>query len=157
MNILLWLIQAVLALLCISGGAYKALKFDELAKQMRLLPRAGWRALGVLEIACGILLIVPGVVKWMPMLTPLAAAVLAVEALALSVLYGRYSLKLTASNPLIWSLVMALMAAFIAYGRQSQSMIDTSSSRSRSGLAITSISVILPLANANRSALTNRP
>lgn len=49
---------------------------------------------GAIEISCGILLIVPAVAKWMPVLTPLAAAVLALESLGLSALYARYSLAL---------------------------------------------------------------
>lgn len=32
-------------------------------------------------------------------------------------LYARYSLKLTATNPLVWSVLMMLLAAFVAYGR----------------------------------------
>ena len=117
MNVLLWVIQAALALLCLSGGAYKAFKFDELANQMRALSHGGWRALGVLEIVCGILLVVPAAAKWMPVVTPLSAAALALETLVLSGVYARYSLKLTAANPLVWSVAMALMAAFVAYGR----------------------------------------
>ena len=117
MNILLWIVQAALALLCLSGGAYKVLKFDELANQMRALSHGGWRALGVLEIVCGILLVVPAAAKWMPVVTPLSAAALALETLVLSGVYARYSLKLTAANPLVWSAAMALMAAFVAYGR----------------------------------------
>jgi hypothetical protein len=117
MNILLWVLQLVLALLCLSGGAYKALKFDELANQVRALSRGGWRALGVFEVLCGILLIVPAAASWMPILTPLAAAALALEALALAGVYARYSRELTAANPLVWSVAMALMAAFVAYGR----------------------------------------
>jgi hypothetical protein len=117
MNILLWALQAVLALLCISGGAYKAFKFDDLANQMRALPRGGWRSLGVLEMACGILLVVPAAASWMPVLTPLAAAVLVLESLALTGVYSRYSLKLTAANPLVWSVGMGLMAGIVAYGR----------------------------------------
>lgn len=117
MNILLWVLQLALALLCLSGGAYKAFKFDELAKQMRALSRGGWRALGVFEMVCGILLIVPAAAKWMPVLTTLAAAALALEALALSGVYARYSRRLTAANPLVWSAAMGLMAIFVAYGR----------------------------------------
>ena len=123
MNILLWVLQIVLALLCLSGGAYKAFKFDELANQMRALSRGGWRALGVFEMVCGILLVVPAAAKWMPILTPLAAAALALESLALSGVYARYSRKLTAANPLVWSVVMGLMAAFVAYGRYALSPI----------------------------------
>jgi hypothetical protein len=117
MNILLWVLQLVLALLCLSGGAYKAFKFDELARQMPALSRGGWRVLGVIEMACGILLIVPAAATSMPILTPLAAAALALEALSLAGVYARYSLKLNAANPLVWSVAMGLMAAFVAYGR----------------------------------------
>jgi hypothetical protein len=53
----------------------------------------------------------------MPALTPIAAAVLAVEMLALSVVYGRQSMKLNAENPLVWAVPMLLMVAFVAYGR----------------------------------------
>ena len=117
MNALLWVLQVALALLCLAGGAYKTFMFDELANQMGALSRGGWGALGVLEMLCGVLLIVPAAAKWMPVLTPLAAAALALESLALAGLYARYSLKLTATNPLVWVVVMGLMAAFVAYGR----------------------------------------
>lgn len=117
MNVLLWVLQAVLALLYLSGGAYKIFSFDELAKQMTALPRAGWSVLGAIEIAGAILLIVPAATKWMPGLTPLAAAVLALEALGLAALYARHSLQLAASNPMVWALTMGLLAAFVAYGR----------------------------------------
>src|SRR5262245_47806444 len=114
MNVLLWVIQGVLALLNLAGGAYKVSKFDALASHMRALPRGGWR---VLEMVCAVLLIVPAAVGWMPVLTPLAAAALALEALILAGIYARYSLKLAATNPLVWSVVMGLLAAFVAYGR----------------------------------------
>ena len=117
MNVLLWVLQVALALLYLAGGAYKTFSFDELAKQMTALPRGGWAALGVVEMLGAVLLIVPAAAKWMPILTPLAAAALALEALALSGVYARYSRKLTAANPLVWSAVMGLMAAFVAYGR----------------------------------------
>jgi len=119
MNILLWVLQVALALLNLAGGAYKLLKFDELAQvpATGALPRGGWSALAVLEILCAFLLVVPAAAKWMPVLTPLAAAVLALEGLALAGMYARYSLELAATNPLVWSLVMGLLAAFVAYGR----------------------------------------
>jgi len=110
MNVLLWIIQVALALLYLSGGAYKTFKFDVLANHMRALPRGGWRALGVIEMVGAVLLVVPAV-------TPLAAAALALETLALAGLYARYSLKLAATNPLVWSVVMGLLVAFVAYGR----------------------------------------
>jgi len=117
MNILLWVLQVALAFLYLSGGAYKVFKFGELANQMRALPRGGWRALGVLEMVGAVLLVAPAAAKWMPVLTPLAAAVLALETLALAALYARYSLKLAATNPMVWAAVMGLLAVFVAYGR----------------------------------------
>jgi hypothetical protein len=119
MNILLWVVQVALAVFSFAGGAYKIFSFDELAKMPATgaLPRAGWGALGVFEMLCAVLLIVPAVTKWMPVLTPHAATALALESLALAAAYSRYSLRLTATNPLVWVVAMALMAAFVAYGR----------------------------------------
>ena len=119
MNVLLWVLQIALALLSLAGGAYKVFMFDELAKvpAVGALSRGGWGALGVFEMLCAVLLVVPAAANWMPALTPLAAATLALESLALAGLYARYSVELTATNPLIWVVVMGLMAAFVAYGR----------------------------------------
>lgn len=117
MNIFLWVLQSALAFLYLSGGFFKAFKFDELASQYTALSHGGWRALGVLEMLGAALLIVPAATKWMPVLTLIAAAVLAVESLALAAVFSRYSLKLTAENPLVWNVVMGLLAAFVAYGR----------------------------------------
>jgi hypothetical protein len=117
MNVLLWVLQVALAFLYLSGGAYKVFKFDQLANQMRALSRSGWRALGVLEMLGAVLLIIPAAMKWMPVLTSLAAAALALETLVLAALYARYSLKLAATNPMVWAAVMGLLVAFVAYGR----------------------------------------
>ena len=117
MNALLWVLQIALALLYFSGGAYKAFSFDQVASQLTALSRGGWRALGIFEMLGAVLLIVPAALKWKPRLTPLAAAVLALETFALAALYAQYSLQLAATNPLVWALVMGLLAAFVAYGR----------------------------------------
>jgi DoxX-like family len=117
MNVLLWVFQVALAFLYLGGGYFKAFKFDELARQFTFLPHGGWRALGVLEMFGAVLLIVPAATTWMPVMTLVAAAVLALESLALAGVFARYSLKLTVQNPLVWNLVMGLLAAFVAYGR----------------------------------------
>src|SRR5204862_6305989 len=117
MHLLFWVLPGALALLYFAGGSYKTFKFDALANQMRALSRGGWRVLGVLEMVGAVLLIVPAAANWMPLLTPLAAAALALETLALAGLYARYSLKLAATNPMVWALVMGLVSAFVAYGR----------------------------------------
>jgi hypothetical protein len=121
MNVLLWVLQAALAFLYGAGGSYKTFKFDALANQMHALSRSGWRLLGVLEMVGAVLLIVPAAAHWVPVLTPIAAAALALETLGLAALYARYSLKLAATNPMVWAAVMGLLAAFVAYGRSALS------------------------------------
>src|SRR5262245_35681773 len=108
MNVVLWVFQATLAVLCLSGGAYKIFMFDELARMpaTAAFSRSGWATFGVFEMVCGVLLVVPAAVKWMPVLTPVAAAALALEGLALAALYARYSLEVTATNPLVWVVTM---------------------------------------------------
>jgi len=117
MNVLLWVLQVALAFLFVSGGAYKVFKVDNLASHFRGFPPAAWRALGVIELVGGVLLVVPAKVTGVPMLTALAAAVLAIESLALAAAYARKSLKLVAANPLPWCATMGLLAALVAYGR----------------------------------------
>lgn len=117
MNVFLWILQGVLALLYFSGGAYKIFAFDEVASQLTALSRGAWSVVGVIEVVGAVLLIVPAATKWLPWLTPLAAAVLTLETVGLSLLYARYSLALTATNPLLWSVLMAVLVAFVAYGR----------------------------------------
>lgn len=117
MNILLWVLQIALAFLYLSGGGFKAFNPDTLAGQITALPRGAWVALGVFEMVGAIFLIVPAAINWQPSLTALAAALLAFETLALAALYAQSSLKLAATNPLVWALSMGLVAALVAYGR----------------------------------------
>jgi hypothetical protein len=119
MHVLLWVLQIVLALQAVAGGAYKVFQFDKLenAPPTAALPRAGWTAIGVLEIVCGLLLVLPAATGWMPILTPLGAAVLAVESFALAALYARHSLNIAATNPLVYVVFSGVLAAFVAYGR----------------------------------------
>jgi uncharacterized membrane protein len=121
MNAFLWVVQVALALLYLAGGAYKTFNPADVAKQIPALPRAGWVVVGVFEVLGAVLLIVPAAAKWMPQLTTLAAAFLTLEATALAALYASYSLKLAATNPLVFAVPMGLMAAFVTYGRYSLS------------------------------------
>jgi DoxX-like family len=116
MNIFLWVLQIVLALLCISGGAFQILKIEELKKDvaaMRALPRGLWAILGGFGCLCGVALLVPGALGVLPVLTPLAAAAVTAQSLLITAFYLRYG----DSAPMPYSVAMALMGAFIAYGR----------------------------------------
>ena len=77
--------------------------------------RPVWIALGVLEMAGAVLVVVPAAMRWMPALTPLAATVLAVETLALAVIYSRYSRVWSVENPMTWAICMFVLVAVVAY------------------------------------------
>jgi hypothetical protein len=116
MNILLWVLQIALAYFCIAGGFYQIFKLGELqtmVASMRALPPSLWAFLGTVGILGGLGLIIPGATKLMPVLTPIAATVVAVESLFISVLYIYYG----DLSPLIYSFAMTIMAVFISYGR----------------------------------------
>lgn len=117
MNIVLWILQAVLALLCLAGGGFKVSNPDTPAELIPAIPIGGWRTLGVFEVAGAVLLIVPAALQWVPVLTPLAAVALAIETLVLAALYARRSLKLGADNPLVYAVPMFVLAVLVAGGR----------------------------------------
>ena len=70
-------------------------------------------ALGILELVCTAGLIVPAAFRWQPTLTVVAATVLAIESL---VFIGVHA-KFREVAPIIMSVVLGLLMAFIAYGR----------------------------------------
>ncbi len=117
MNILLWVLQIALAFMFVFGGTYKVLKGDTLKGYVPWLPRAGWSAVGILEVVGAVLLVVPAAVTGRPGLIPLVAAVLAVKTLAFAAYYGSRSLKLVAANPFVWDAPIGLVTAFVAIAR----------------------------------------
>ncbi|HEX7939461.1 MAG TPA: DoxX family protein [Gemmatimonadaceae bacterium] len=117
MNIVLWVLQAGLAFMYVSGGAYKVFKTQTLAGHFRGFPQIAWRALGTIEVVGGILLIVPAKLSGVPVLTAAAAALLAIETLTLAAAYASKSVKLVAANPFTWCAPMGILAAVVAWGR----------------------------------------
>lgn len=116
MNILLWVLQVVLAWLSIAGGMYQIFKFEELQKgvaAMRSLPRGLWAFLGAFGCVGGLGLILPAALNLLPILTPIFAIVMVVHSAVVSALYLIYGDR----APLPFSMAMMLLAAFIAYGR----------------------------------------
>jgi uncharacterized membrane protein YphA (DoxX/SURF4 family) len=116
MNMLLWVLQAVVALLYGASGIMKVFMFDKISGDVPsfgALPRRAWTGLGILELVCMIGLIAPAALHWQPRLTVLAAAVLAVESLVFIGVHVKYR----ETTPMIMSGVLGLVMAFIAYGR----------------------------------------
>ena len=116
MNILLWVLQALGALMYGASGVMKVFMFDKITEDVRsfdALPRQAWMALGLLELVCTIGLIVPDALHWQPMLTVAAAAALAVE----SLVFIRVHVQYREVGAIVMSAVLGLVMAFVAYGR----------------------------------------
>jgi uncharacterized membrane protein YphA (DoxX/SURF4 family) len=116
MNVFLWILQLLAALVYGASGVMKVFMFDKIREQdpsFGALPREAWAALGVLELVCTVGLIVPSALHWQPRLTVVAAAALAVESLLFIWVHVKYR-KLA---PILLSGALGLIMAFIAYGR----------------------------------------
>lgn len=116
MHTLLWVLQGLAALLYGASGVMKVFLFDKVSADVPsfgALPREAWLALGVMELLCVAGLVAPGVLHWRPQLTVLAAAVLALESLVFIWVHVQYR----EMAPLVFSAMLGLLMAFIAYGR----------------------------------------
>jgi hypothetical protein len=116
MNILLWVLQILAAFLYGASGVMKVFMFDKASEgvpSFGALPRGAWMALGVLELVCMVGLIIPAAFHWQPILTVVAATVLAIESLVFVGVHVKYR----ETAPIIMSGVLGLLMAVIAYGR----------------------------------------
>jgi hypothetical protein len=116
MNYALWIVQGLLALLFLfAGGTKLVMPIEALTGQT---PLPGWfvRFIGVVEVLGAVGLILPGLLRIRPGLTPLAAAGLVIIMIGATVLTLAGGDLVTALIPL----VVGLLAAFVAYGRRSR-------------------------------------
>jgi uncharacterized membrane protein YphA (DoxX/SURF4 family) len=116
MNVLLWVLQVVAALVYAASGVMKVFMFDKVSQDVPsfgALPRNAWMALGILELVCVVGLIVPAAVRWRPGLTVVAATLLAIESLVFVGVHVKYR----EMGSIIMVVVLGLLMAFIAYGR----------------------------------------
>ena len=113
MNVALWIVQVLLALLFLFGGGVKlVLPIEEMTKQMAL-PGLFLRFIGVCEVLGAIGLILPGLLRIRPGLTPLAAAGLVIIMIGATVL----TLARMGVAPALFPFATGILAAFVAYGR----------------------------------------
>jgi uncharacterized membrane protein YphA (DoxX/SURF4 family) len=111
----LWIVQGLLAVLFLfAGGVKLVLPVEEMTKQMPIpLPGLFLRFLGVAEVLGAVGLILPGLLRIRPGLTPLAAAglvIIMIGATVITLVGGDVATALI-------SLMVGLLAAFVAYGR----------------------------------------
>ena len=117
MNLALWIVQALLALLFLFAGGMKlVLPLEKLAGPVTL-PGFFVRFIGVCEALGGLGLILPGLLRIRPGLTPLAAAGLVI------IMIGATMITLPSGDVTmaLIPLVVGLLAAFVAYPRSGAS------------------------------------
>jgi len=113
MNVALWVVQGLLAALFLfAGGAKLVLPLDQMAGPVAL---SGWflRFLGVAEVLGALGLVLPGLLRIRPGLTPLASAGLVIIMIGATVVTLAGGMVAVA----LMNVVVALLAAFVAYGR----------------------------------------
>jgi len=118
MTYALWIVQGLLAALFLfAGGTKLILPLDVLMSMgsPNQIQLPGWfvRFIGVVEVLGALGLILPGLLRIRPGLTPLAAAGLVI------IMIGATVLTLVADGvaPALIPLVVGLLSAFVAYGR----------------------------------------
>ena len=128
MNILLWMLQALLAAAFLAHGLLLLMPPAEIAAQMNAaLPRSFWVFLGVAEVAAAIGITLPGATRIQPWLVPAAAAgimFVMVSATIWHVVRGEISSA-------VITLVLLVMATYVTYMRWRVHPI-----RSRSGVSV---------------------
>lgn len=116
MNTLLWILQAVAALVYGASGVMKVFMFEKVSRDVPsfgALSRKVWKALGVLELGCVVGLILPAVLHWHPTLVVVAATLLAAESLLFIWVHARYRERAS----IMLSGGLGIVMALIAYGR----------------------------------------
>lgn len=114
MNITLWVLQVLLALVFLAHGLLLLMPPPDIAAQMNaMLPRWFQAFLGVAEVLAAVGLTVPGLTRILPGLVPAAAVgvmLVMIAATALHLWRGEFSSAAT-------TVVLLLLATFVAHGR----------------------------------------
>ena len=115
MNILLWVLQILLALHTTMGAVWKFSNSERTVPSLNAIPHGVWLAMSVVELLCSLSLIVPAFNQSLAILAPIAAACIAAEMLLFC---GLHIYSGDANyGPVIYWLVVAAICAFIVYGR----------------------------------------
>jgi uncharacterized membrane protein YphA (DoxX/SURF4 family) len=113
MNIVLWIVQTLLALLFLfTGGMKLIMPIEEMTQQIPM-PGLFLRFIGVCEVLGGLGLVLPWLLSIRPGLTPLAAAglvIIMIGATVITIVTGPIAISLV-------PLAVGILCLFVAYGR----------------------------------------
>ncbi|WP_411032762.1 DoxX family protein [Shinella sp. BYT-45] len=115
MNILLWVLQVLLALHTAVGAAWKLFNSEQAVPSLKAIPHGIWLGMSAVEVLCALGLVLAGFHRPLAFLVPFAAIVVAAEMLlfcGVHIASGDRSY-----GPMVYWLVVVAICAFIAYGR----------------------------------------
>jgi hypothetical protein len=115
MNIILWILQILLALHTTIGAVWKFSNSEKTIPSLAAIPHTAWLALSIVEILCSLALVLPFLYKPFAYLIPVASLIIATEMLLFCGV--QFSSGITNNGQLMYWLVVAVFCAFIAYGR----------------------------------------
>lgn len=116
MNILLWILQALLAVHTAIGGVWKFMNsVEDTMPTLTAIPHGVWLGIGAFDLLLAVGLIVPAFSSTLGILAPVAALLIAAEMLIFSGMH--FASGHPDHSPIIYWSVVALVAAFIAFGR----------------------------------------
>ncbi len=115
MNILLWILQVLLALHTAMGAVWKFSNSERSVTALKSIPHGVWLGMSAFELLCCVGLVLPFLSKRLAILAPIAALCIAAEMLLYCGLYLHSGD--TEYGQLVYWLVVACVCGFIAYGR----------------------------------------
>jgi hypothetical protein len=116
MNVVLWVLQVLLALHTAMGAVWKLSHTPEQTMpSLKAIPQGAWLAMSGFEMLCALSLVLPAFYGSLGVLAPVAAGGIAAEMLFLTAVH--YRAGNPRHGPAIYWLVVAALCAFIAYGR----------------------------------------
>ena len=129
----LWVVQVLLALAFLGAGFMKvAQPYDQIAANMAWAKDFSPTAvmlIGVVELLAAIGLILPSLTRILPVLTPVAAVGLVLTMIGATIAHARLG------EPVVVTIVLGLLSAFVAWGRFSKAPIAARSAGSASPTA----------------------
>jgi hypothetical protein len=114
-HIVLWVLQVLLALHTAMGAAWKFSNSEQAVPSLKAIPHGVWMGMGVVELLLSVALVIPALYKPLGTLAPVAATCIAVEMLVFCAVH--LVARDPNASPMIYWLVVALVCAFVAYGR----------------------------------------
>lgn len=116
MNIVLWILQVFLSVHTFGGAVWKISNPSEAVAFLSAIPQAAWVVLIALEMIASVCLILPAFGARFRLLSPLAAAFIALEMLLFTGIHQASGS--TEMVPVKYWLVVAVVCGFLAWARK---------------------------------------